>query len=182
MYHHSVLIDLIKNVVGEPKIGCEVGVCQGDLSQPLLEAFPKLNLLMVDHFKEYEHKTVPRLGKWTQDRMYQAMQMAVNRTMFASNRRIIMIGDSVEASRIIRDESLDFVFIDAGHDYESVKPDLEHFCKKVRKGGLISGHDYRGKSKLPGYFGVKLAVNEYAKSNGYKIELFPYRVWRFIKI
>ncbi len=180
MYHYSVLIDLIKNIIGEPETGCEVGVCQGDLSQPLLEAFPKLNLLMIDHFKKYEHKTVPRLGKWTQDRMYQAMQMAVDRTMFASERRIIMVGDSTEASKIIQNESLDFVFIDAGHDYESVKLDLEHFCPKVKQNGLITGHDYRGKSKVSGYFGVKLAVNEYAKKHGYKIETFPYRVWRFI--
>lgn len=49
---------------------------------------------------------------------------------------------SVEASKQYLDNSLDFVFIDAGHDYKSVMEDLVHWYPKVKKGGIISGHDY----------------------------------------
>jgi predicted O-methyltransferase YrrM len=49
---------------------------------------------------------------------------------------------SVEASGIYDDESLDFVFIDAAHDYTSVKIDIRNWLPKVRKGGVLSGHDY----------------------------------------
>jgi predicted O-methyltransferase YrrM len=49
---------------------------------------------------------------------------------------------SWEAPSNYEDESLDFVFIDAGHDYESVKKDLVSWLPKIKKNGVIAGHDY----------------------------------------
>jgi predicted O-methyltransferase YrrM len=40
------------------------------------------------------------------------------------------------------DNSLDFVYIDAGHRFDDVVQDIIKWTKKVRKGGIISGHDY----------------------------------------
>jgi len=63
--------------------------------------------------------------------------------------------DSKEAVNLYADDSLDFVMIDAGHDYESVKTDIENFLKKVRPGGMIAGDDHSI------YFpGVQRAVSE----------------------
>ena len=53
------------------------------------------------------------------------------------------------------DNSLDFVFIDAAHDYESVKKDLNAWYPKVKTGGTIAGHDYHY------HCGVYPAVNEF---------------------
>ena len=50
--------------------------------------------------------------------------------------------DSKEAVDLYEDNSLDFVMIDAGHDYESVKTDITNFLKKVRPGGMIAGDDH----------------------------------------
>ena len=49
---------------------------------------------------------------------------------------------SIEASKLYKDESLDFVFIDGSHDYMNVKQDIEHWYPKVKKGGYICGDDY----------------------------------------
>ena len=49
---------------------------------------------------------------------------------------------SWEAASNYKNKSLDFVFIDASHDYESVKKDIEAWFPKVKKGGVIAGHDY----------------------------------------
>lgn len=40
------------------------------------------------------------------------------------------------------DSSIDFIYIDAEHTYESVKRDLELYLPKLKKGGIIGGHDY----------------------------------------
>lgn len=50
---------------------------------------------------------------------------------------------SWDGAKFYKDKSLDFVFIDASHDYESVKKDIEAWYPKVREGGVIAGHDYR---------------------------------------
>jgi len=49
---------------------------------------------------------------------------------------------SWDGAKYYEDNSLDFVFIDAAHDYESVKKDINAWFSKVKKGGAIGGHDY----------------------------------------
>jgi predicted O-methyltransferase YrrM len=49
----------------------------------------------------------------------------------------------------------DFIFIDAAHDYESVKTDIQGWMTKVKPGGILAGHDY-----VDRWPGVKLAVDQ----------------------
>ncbi len=56
----------------------------------------------------------------------------------------VIAADSVKASRLFRSRSLDFVFIDAGHDPKSVRSDLETWWSKILPGGVLAGHDYDG--------------------------------------
>jgi predicted O-methyltransferase YrrM len=49
---------------------------------------------------------------------------------------------SWEAASLFEDGSVDFVFIDADHSYESVVKDIKAWLSKIKKGGIISGHDY----------------------------------------
>lgn len=60
---------------------------------------------------------------------------------------------SWEATDDYKDKSLDFVFIDAAHDYESVKKDIQAYFPKMKSTGVIAGHDYN--------MGVKDAVDEF---------------------
>jgi predicted O-methyltransferase YrrM len=64
---------------------------------------------------------------------------------------------SWEGAKHFRDSSLDFVFIDAAHDYNSVLKDITAWYPKVKSGGKISGHDYYEGN------GVGIAVKEYFK-------------------
>ena len=54
----------------------------------------------------------------------------------------IVISDSVFASRLFSDASLEWVHLDARHDYASVKADIEAWLPKIKKGGWLSGDDY----------------------------------------
>ena len=63
---------------------------------------------------------------------------------------------SSEAAATFENKSLDFVFIDADHFYESVVADIKAWLPKVKPGGVLAGHDYLN---ARGY-GVIQAVNE----------------------
>lgn len=51
--------------------------------------------------------------------------------------------DSVRASRVFADKSLDFVFIDGDHTYEGCKKDILAYLPKMKSGGVLAGHDFR---------------------------------------
>lgn len=65
---------------------------------------------------------------------------------------------SVEASKLFEDETLDFVFIDGAHDYDSVFDDIHHWFPKVKIGGYISGDDLDWR-------GVNMAVYDNFENN-----------------
>ena len=78
---------------------------------------------------------------------------------------------SWEASEGFNNASVDFVFIDADHTYSSVKKDIQSWLPKVKKGGIISGHDYFNPC------GVKQAVDEIFSD---KVEFYD-KCW-FVRI
>jgi len=53
------------------------------------------------------------------------------------------------------DESLDFVFLDGDHSYDSIKKDICAWLPKVKKNGIIAGHDFSNQ-----YPGIIQAVME----------------------
>lgn len=55
--------------------------------------------------------------------------------------RIIRM-NSVKASHLFWDKFFDMVYIDADHSYEAAKRDITAWFPKVRKGGILAGHDY----------------------------------------
>ena len=54
----------------------------------------------------------------------------------------VINNNSIEESKNYLDNFFDIVYIDASHDYESVKNDLNHWYPKVKSGGIICGDDY----------------------------------------
>ena len=49
---------------------------------------------------------------------------------------------SWEAAENFEDESIDFCFIDAGHTYDEVQKDIDAYLPKMKKTGILAGHDY----------------------------------------
>jgi hypothetical protein len=87
-----------------------------------------------------------------------------NMKPFENNYNVLKM-TSVEASKQYEDNSLDFVFIDACHDYECVNEDIKVWYPKVKIGGILAGHDY------PAFPGVVRAVHEHINENLYFTEM-----------
>jgi predicted O-methyltransferase YrrM len=68
------------------------------------------------------------------------------------------------------DDEVDLAYIDAAHDYDSVKADLAAALGLVRRGGHLSGHDYN----LPG---VARAVDEYCGPRKLPVRVFSDTSW-----
>lgn len=65
---------------------------------------------------------------------------------------------------------LDWVYIDAAHDYDSVARDLAVAARKIKSGGFICGHDHtRWGVKGLYRFGVVEAVNIFCQKEGWEL-------------
>jgi predicted O-methyltransferase YrrM len=76
----------------------------------------------------------------------------------------ILKGRTDEMHEYVGAKSLDLVFIDAGHDYQSVSTDISLWLPKVKDNGILVGHDYSAtfpdvEKAVKERFGSDFAVN-----------------------
>jgi len=136
------------------KNGAEVGVDKGKYSEILLQCNSNLKLKLVDPWKAYGHHKDSDIEA--------CYQYALQRINKFKDRVEFVREYSVEAAKKIPNNSLDFVYIDAMHDFDSVIQDIIAWVPKVRVGGIVAGHDYY---KVYQY-GVIPAVDAYTRVHG----------------
>lgn len=135
--------------------GVEVGVRNGRFSKVLCQQNKKLFLRSVDPYDVvYGDMRTAKTGKLRQ----QANLKRAKKALTPYNCEII-VNTSLEAVRDVPYESVDFVYIDGSHEFDYVMCDIIEWGKRVKKGGIISGHDYYRFR----YAGVVDAVNIYCK-------------------
>jgi Methyltransferase domain len=80
---------------------------------------------------------------------------------------------SIEAARVLSFSGAKFLsaYIDAAHEYRSVKNDLESYFPLIENGGVLCGDDYE-----PGWSGVIRAVDEFVDDNQLKLTILE-RIW-----
>jgi len=135
------------------KVGVEVGVYHGEYTKILCEA--GLKVYGVDHWHDYNGYTRPK------HKLPSREQTATNLKGYDCT---LIDKFSAEALLDFEDESLDFVYIDANHTLPYVVADIFGWERKVKKGGIIAGHDYamiQGADKIRNHDGchVKIAVD-----------------------
>ena len=86
-------------------------------------------------------------------------------------------GNSNSVLKKIDMSKIDYVFLDGGHAYETVKNDLESCIEVVKSNGTILCDDYNLGAQAPE---VKVAIDEFVKRYNFKCEIL-YNT-RFAKI
>ena len=113
-------------------VGAEIGVGTGRNAITMLRAVPDLHLYAVDPWRQYG-----RCSQRICDRRYEA---TVNR--LKDENATIIRKPSLAAAQEFEDRSLDFAYIDGDHRFDAVMTDIIFWTPKVRKGGIVAGHDY----------------------------------------
>lgn len=135
----------------------ELGVWKGVTAKHLLNTFPDLVYTGVDLYSVQEDGVEETYvagengHEWDHESYFKDM---IKYLKHYPNSRLLR-KDTVEAAAEFEDRSVDLVFIDASHDYQSVLNDIDAWFPKIRSGGIISGDDYNEK-----FEGVINAVNE----------------------
>lgn len=117
------------------KVGAEIGVYKGEFSEIIAKS--GLKLYSIDPWKIYKDFGNPR-GQERLDFQYEHTK----RLLSSYKNSEIIRKTSMEAVEDFKDNSLDFVYIDANHEFRYIAEDLVEWTKKVRSGGIVSGHDY----------------------------------------
>lgn len=141
-------------------VGAEIGVYKGDFSEKI--ARTGLSLFAIDPWKIYAEYNHPK-GQERLDFQYEH----VKRVLAPYPDAKIIRKTSMEAVEDFKDESLDFVYIDANHEFRYIAEDLAEWTKKVRKGGIVSGHDYFYTKTRTGeeHWHVAYVLNAYIKAH-----------------
>jgi hypothetical protein len=118
------------------------------MSKNLRENFPDAQLYLIDPWRvdrHYNHNN-PDVGfeddpGKTQEGYEAAYELV--KKMFENDPLVDIIRkNSVEAAATFDDGSLDIVFIDGDHSTDAVISDIAAWKPKVKKGGLLTGHDH----------------------------------------
>jgi len=171
-------IDFIRENSGLKVVGAEVGVEQGKYSKVLADSIPDLTLYLIDPWQAYrtyrEHVSQDKLDGFAE----------ITRERLQGADFIVIRDFSVPAASTFGDDSLDFVYIDANHSYEDVMKDIIAWTPKVKKGGIVAGHDYKNFKGQKHIYGVVDAVNDYCRFKEKELTIWrgdKSPTWSFIK-
>ena len=144
------------------KKGAEIGVFKGKYSEVLCKTNPQAHVWGVDAWEIDAHPKGVFVGGEEQAYFTKCYHETVKRMAPYENYTNVK-KYSMDAVKDFEDQSLDFVYIDAGHDFMNFTQDLHFWLKKIKIGGIMSGHDY-ARYPFHKYIHVKRVLEAYAWS------------------
>ena len=155
---------------GRGLVGVEIGVLYGLHASTIFRNLNIKKLYLVDAYKEYGGYGFPMKRNRTANVI---LEMAKRRLRKYNDKLIWIQKYSTDAVDDIPD-NLDFVYIDANHEYDYVSKDIKLYYPKIKTGGFIGGHDIDNPK-------VIRAVTDFYRSIG-RTDFYVFRKdWWFIK-
>jgi hypothetical protein len=129
------------------KSGIEIGVKEGDFARTMLSNWKSCEKYhLVDLWaQQTNYKDVANVNNAVQEDFYQRAKTVLGEHKHKTEFHRML---STEASKKFEKESIDFIYVDARHDYCGVKEDLEHYWPILKPGGIMAGHDYMENSEV----------------------------------
>ena len=169
-------IDFLKCVADalpEDSTCLEIGVLNGEFSTNILEQINPRKLCLVDPWKQgsdkngeetvFESSYGKKFTAWSNGDHLQEVKEKFHNEI-TKGQVSIQVGYSYDVVEEFPDNYFDFIYIDGCHLYGCVKSDLNTYWPKLKKGGLMCGHDYHDN-----YPGVIKAVEEFKPMHGLKL-------------
>ena len=190
--HGDFLLDEVKKE--KPKIFLEIGVFHGVTARNICELlyqthkndFKYIGLDLFGENEENKNEVIPNntfknplkriYFKYIKKQNPYSLEAVKNLLKkFEKNVHLIQ-GNSNKVLKKIDMNKIDYVFLDGGHEYNTVKNDLDNCIEVVKKGGIVLCDDYN----LGSAPGVKKAIDEFVKKNQLNVEILCEN--RFAKI
>eukprot|EP00667_Euglena_gracilis_P019843 EG_transcript_21334 len=159
-------------------VGAELGVLQGGFANHTLSHWPSCKrYYLVDIWGPLKNYADDANFMETKKFFEEARRLLQPFTKTVVFLRML----TTEAVKEIADKSLDYVYVDARHDYCAAKEDILNYWPKVRPGGILAGHDFYYASRVKNQDwtlcengerhpeAVKGAVVEFAQKRGLSI-------------
>jgi hypothetical protein len=118
------------------KVGAEIGVLRGQFTEKLCQSGSQI--FAIDPWLAYTGSGRTQTDQRVHDAIYEETKTRLS----AYPNCTVVRKTSMEAVKDFLDGGLDFVYIDGDHSFTYIAGDIAEWSKKVRKGGVIAGHDY----------------------------------------
>jgi len=137
----------------------EIGSGTGGSMIALATGADKSELVCVDPFEPYDEENYNGLAtgvtEGDEGEFWRNADIFGYRELVSNIRKYSDLGAAE-----LEDGSCDLVYVDGNHSYDIVKSDLELYWPKVRKGGVLVGHDYT--TRFPGVIKATMEWEHYA--------------------
>ena len=190
--HGDFLLDEVRK--DKPKIFLEIGVFHGVTARNICELlyqthkndFKYIGLDLFAENEENKNEVIPNntfnnplkriYFKYIKKQNPYSLE-AVRDLLKKFEKNVHLIqGNSNKVLKKIDMSKIDYVFLDGGHEYNTVKNDLDNSIEVITKGGTVLCDDYN----LGSAPGVKEAIDEFVNKNQLNVEILCEN--RFAKI
>ena len=190
--HGDFLLDEVRKE--QPKIFLEIGVFHGVTARNICELlyqthkndFKYIGLDLFAENEENKNEVIPNntfnnplkkiYFKYIKKQNPYSLEAVKDLLKKFENNVHLIQGNSNKVLKKIDMGKIDYVFLDGGHEYNTVKNDLDNCIEVIKKGGTVLCDDYN----LGSAPGVKRAIDEFVNKNQLNVDILCEN--RFAKI